>query len=537
MREVKKPKDPLFKQISEKLDSFIGVFSPEMEHRRRMYRIANTFALSGGYSGGKSDRVRESWIAGGGSADEDLLPDLQALREKSRDLNRNDSVASGVTATMITNIIGSGIIPQSYIDGDALGMSEDAVDKFQQQAERIWERWEPHADAGNRQAFWEIQHLVQRQILENGEVIIIPEMIEEPGRPYFLALNTIECDRLDTPSDKRSEKNIRRGVEIGPHGEPLAYWICNTHPGDITYRKRTPEAKDYIRYEARNKYGRPNVMHIYWTKRPGQTRGEPFFAPVVNRFKDLGDYMEAELIGAKVAACFAVFIKKANALDAAIGRASKTDAPGKRIETLEPGIIEYLRPGEEMQAFNPQRPGAQFDPFVEKVLRFIGVGLGLPYELIFKDFSKTNYSSARAAILEARKFFIYQQNWMAQRLCQPVWNMLMDEAFLRNELQAKDYFNRREDYVKAKWVAPGWSYIDPETEVNAAAEAIKNNISTLSDECAAHGKDWQDTMYQRAREEKLRKALNLPDPESQPAPAAAASGKNKPKETRDGQKN
>lgn len=533
MREVKPLKKKFSEMLSESLDSVIGIFSPAREYRRRAFRFVNKVALRGGYTAAKTTRYNENWLTGGGSADEDLLPDIQALREKSRDLNRNNPIASGVTGTMVTNVVGSGIQPQSYVDSASLGLTPEAAEEFQNKVERIWEKWEPHADAGNRMHFWEIQQLVQRQVLENGEVIIIPEMVDEPGRPYFLALNTVESDRLDTPSDKRADKNIRRGVEVGPRGEPVAYWICKTHPGDITYRNRQPDSNEYIRYEAKNKYGRPNIFHLYWVKRPGQTRGEPFFAPVINKFKDLDEYTDAELIAARVTACFTVFIEQQNAFDGAVAATTKTDTSGKRIEMLEPGIIKRLNPGEKFSAFNPQRPNGSFDPFVEKALRFIGAGIGLPYELVLKDFSKTNYSSARAAILEARKFFIFQQNWMSDRLCQPTWNMLMDEAYLRGEFDAKDYFNRREDYLRAKWIAPGWAYIDPDKEINAADQSIRSNVSTLADECAAHGKDWEENLRQRAREEALRKKLGLPDPESKGLVLQGASKK----ENTDGQEN
>lgn len=509
MREVRFPAKKIIERFSEGLDSVIGLFSPRKEYQRKMYRFVNKVALRGGYGGAEVNRLNNNWVPKGGSADEDLLPDLDRLRERSRDLNRNDSVASGITSTMLSNTIGTGICPQCTIDGEALGLEPEAVTTFQKQIERVWDKWSPFADAGNRMSFYEIQHLVERQVLENGEGLIIPVMIDEPGRPYFLALNIIESDRLETPSDKRSDKAIRRGVEIGERGQPIAYWICKTHPGDITYNKRTPDSREYIRYEAFNKYGRRNIFHLYHVKRPGQTRGEPFFSPVINRFKDLAEYMESELVAARVAACFSIFVKSEEALAYSTGASKETNARGQRVESVEPGMIKYLLPGESVETANPNRPSAQFDPFVDKVLRFIGAGLGLPYELVIRDFSKTNYSSARAAILEARKFFQYRQQWSASKYCQPTWEMLLDEAILRGEVDAPSYFERRLDYTSAKWIAPGWGYIDPEAEINASLDAVSGNISTLADECAVHGKDWETILKQRAREEKLRKELGL----------------------------
>ncbi len=500
-----------WEEIKNGFDFLLGIFSPRIEFQRRMFRIANNMAVKGAYDGASHDRLRASWKSSRGSADEDLLFDLNDLRERSRDLVRNDGIAAGIISTMVNNIVGHGIMPQSRVDKEIIGLSDEEADSFQKVIEREWDKWSPHADTAGRMNFWEIQQMVQSQVLINGEVIIVREMVDDPWRPYSLALNVIEADRLDTPWDLSQNKNIRRGVELGSRGEPIAYWIRKTHPGDYFYGNRVFFSQDFVRFPIRNEFGQLNVLHLYWKKRPGQTRGEPFFSPVLLKFKELADYMEAELVGARIAACFSIFITKMDAYTTAMRSASGTKND-KRLEAIEPGIIEYLNPGEQVNVANPNRPGSQFDPFVDKILKFIGAGLGLPYELVIKDFSKSNYSSARAAILEARKLFRCSQSWMSEKLCQPVWELFAEECFLRGTIDAPNFYQYQKEYCRARWIAPGWGYIDPEKEINASTEAIKNNLSTLADECAAiGGKDWEDVLDQRAREEKRKKDLGLPE--------------------------
>lgn len=493
----------------ERLDSLIGFFSPRLSLQRKLYRLALRQFAS--YKGADRSRLRDSWIPGRGSADSDLLFELPTLRERSRDLNRNDAHASGITSTIVTNVIGTGIRPQSRIDRDSLSISEEAADLFQKKAERAWQKWIPFADAGERMDFYEIQQLSERQILENGEVLIIPLMVDTPSRPYMLALEIVEADRLATPYDLMQNKNIRSGVEIGERGEPVAYYIRKSHPGDIYFNYKALDSSYYIRYPAKNELGRPNVLHLYWLKRPGQTRGEPFFAPILTYFKDLSDYMEAELVAARVAACFAAFVKKTDPINAAFGRADAVNAANQKIEALEPGMIEYLAPGEEISQLSPNRPGGTFEPFVERILRAISAGLNLPYEVVAKDFSKSSYSSARAALLEARRFFRARQEWMAKRLCQPVYEMFLEEAYLLGELPIQSFYENRLDLARARWIAPGWGWVDPTKEVEASRSSVDGNLSTLADECAALGKDWEEVMEQKAREEKKRKELGLED--------------------------
>jgi lambda family phage portal protein len=155
---------------------------------------------------------------------------------------------------------------------------------------------------------------------------------------------------------------------------------------------------------------------------------------------------------------------------------------------------------------------------VDRVLRAISAALGLPYELVAKDFSKTNYSSARAALLEARRFFRCRQEWIARKLCQPSWNMLMEEAFLMGEWDVPNFYENILDWCRVKWIAPGWQWVDPVKEVESSLNAIKGHLSTLADECASQGRDWEEVLEEEAREQKKKDELGIKDEQQKPAP-------------------
>lgn len=529
------------KTFADRIDDFIGVFSPETAARRKYFRFISQKML-GSYRGADISRVRGGWITQGGSPDYDLLPDLSKLRERSRDLVRNDGIASGAIDTIVTNIIGSGIRPQSRIDRETLAIDEEFAGQLQKQMEKIWARWIEYADAGNRLNFYEMEELSERQRLVNGESIIIPMRVTKSmrRRPYTLALQMVESDRLDTPTDLASDKNIRKGVEIGAeYGEPVAYYVRKTHPGDYMYTRNTARTSNtFIRYQALNDFGDPNFFHLYHVKRSGQTRGEPFFAPVINLFKDRFDYMEAEILAAKVAACFAIFIKKNNSYNVSLNRSQPDN--GKRVEEIYPAMIEYLNENEEIQSFNPNRPGGTFGLFMERILRDMAAGMNIPYEVLAKDFSKSNYSNTRAALLEARRFFMMQQQFVSSKLCQPVLIMLMEEAYLRGELPILDFYQNRAAYVRTRWISPGWQWVDPQKEVAASVLAVDNNLSTLADEFATQGQDWEEALEQIAREKKKIKELEEANdismtPSGKPAGADSGDpendGQDKPADT------
>jgi len=474
------------------IDRVVAYFAPRAALSRRRARIL----LSAAYKSADISRLKNRWILPGTSGT-DPTPDewdLSVIRERSRDANRNDPVASGATDTMELNIVGSGLKPQARIRADRLGISESKAAKLNRQAEMAWAHFTPFADAANRLDFDEIQFLVLRKIIEDGESIVIPGEAKEPWRPFFRALEVLEADRLESPmSADHRDKNIVSGVEMGPRGQVEAYHI-----------KSDAAEGGYRRYTARDGKGRPNVLHIFRSKRPGQVRGIPHFSPVLSYFEDLASYLEAEVVAARVAACLAVFITKQDPMATAITMGPETEtATNARIQEVEPGMVGYHNTGESINVVDPKRPGDTFPSFMETVLRLIGVSLGLPYELLIKDFSKTNYSSARAALLEGRRMFTNWRNWLSRKLCQPVWELVLEEAMLRGIFRVNRYefYENKPEYCRAVWIGGGWGWVDPTKEAEAAKMAVDYGLSTMAEEAAAQGRDWEEVLEQRKREQ------------------------------------
>ena len=251
LREVPHGTMTRFEKLGAYVDAAISVIAPAWGLRRLQARAARTMLSA--YRGAEKNRLRGDWNALNGSADADLLNDLPTLRQRSRDLNRNDAHASAITGTVVANVIGTGLKPQSRPDTESLGITPEEAMAFGKAAERAWRRWCPQADSQNRMDFYEIQALVQRQILENGEVFILPLMIQEPGRRYRLALEVIESDRVSTPPGKHGP-NMRDGIELGARGEAIAYWIRKRHPGDASFGV-VSDAQEWVRYPAINRAG------------------------------------------------------------------------------------------------------------------------------------------------------------------------------------------------------------------------------------------------------------------------------------------
>jgi capsid protein len=268
-------------------DRVVTYFDPVRGAER--YRARLILALAGGYEGGRKDRrATTSWLTSSGSADADLLPDLTVLRDRSRDLTRNAPLAAGAIATVVTNVVGTGLEPQSQIDRDLLGLDDAAADEWQRAAEREWWLWasSPDCDVSRTQDFCALQDLVFRAVLESGDCFVVKRYIERPGNPYGLAFQVIEADRVANPDFKQDGSDMGGGRTVSAASKPTATarpWrnTCSRST-PATSRRRKPFG-GACRFSAR----RPasgSCGTCARRLRPNQSRGVPYLAAVIEPF-------------------------------------------------------------------------------------------------------------------------------------------------------------------------------------------------------------------------------------------------------------
>ncbi len=296
------------------VDRVIGYFDPVRAYRRQR---ARTFqALTGAYTGALlSRRTLRSWAITPQDADSALLPDLQVLRERSRDLVRNNPLGTGAINTAVTNVVGSGLKLQARPDREVLNMTDEEADLWEANVEREFRMWSTNAkycDVRKTLSFVDQQDLVFRQTLENGDVFTLMAREQAGDFPYTLRLQIIEADRVCNSNLAKDTETLCGGVEKETSGAPKNYHIMDQHPGNWIYGTRSYTWKIISAFG--EKSGLRNVIHNFRTLRPGQTRGVPWLAPVIETIKQLGRYTEAEVMGAVVSALFTVFIKTESGL-------------------------------------------------------------------------------------------------------------------------------------------------------------------------------------------------------------------------------
>lgn len=500
-------------------DKLLNYFDPREGTQRQIHRQLQAhrkeMAMTGGYTGARRDRRATSeWKTSHADADYDILPDLPILRERCRDLSRNNPLARGALNTKVTNVVGTGLKLQARIDYEYLGLSADEAEAWERNVEREFRLWadSPNCDRESTLNFYGLQAMAFRQTLENGDSFVLLPYWPRKSFPYGTCIQLVEADRVSNPSFAIDKPTLAGGVEKDDAGAPIAYHILKTHPGNPF-----GQAREWVRYPAFSETGRRLVLHLLTKERPGQSRGVPDLAPVIELFKQLGNYTDAEVMAAVVSAMFTLFVESQfpqgftlqDMMDAGVQFSDKDLKLGN-------GLIAYLRPGEKVSAPVPGRPNQAFDPFVIAILRQIGVALELPFEVLIKHFT-ASYSASRAALLEAWKFFMSRRAWLADNFCQPVYEAWLEEAVASGRIAAPGFLSGdyaiRKAYARADWIGPARGQIDELKEVNAAIERINAGISTLEQETEQlNGGNWLDNQRQRAKEAKLRKELELENP-------------------------
>jgi lambda family phage portal protein len=464
-----------------------------------------------------TNRDIASWMPRRGSPDADLLPDLPALVARSRDIERNNGVASGAIRTITDNVVGTGfrLVPRpNYI---ALGKDKAWADSWSQNTSSQWWSWAETTacHAADTMTFDQITTQVLGAQLLNGAGLVLPMWIPDRGDGYATKLQTIEIDRLSNPNLQMDTAVLRGGIELDIYGAPIAYNIRTVHPGDYYLGMASVNMWQWERIPRRTPFGRARVLHIFDPFRSAQSTGKPLFSSVLPEFKNVDRYTMAELQAAVLNAMIAAVIQTPMDQESIVGL-FQNDADAylaKRQECavrLEAGAMLPLFPGDTMQPFIPGRPASAFGMFVENMFRIIGVAADLPYELLMKDFSKTNYSSARASMLEAWRSFLRRRDWLGTQFADPVYDLWLEERVNAGFIEAPDFYQNRAAYTRCKWVGPGRGWVDPMKEAMAGQIRIDMGVSTLEKECAEQGDDWLENMEQRAKELEKARELNIP---------------------------
>lgn len=457
------------------------------------------------YATARQSRLTADWTVTNGSADYEFSTSLRLLRARSRQLVRDAAYARRARTLIVNNTVGTGIGMQAKVQTTR----RDLHSPINTGIETAWCNW-TRADSchtGGTLHFADIERAGIAQIFEAGEMFVRIHRRRFGGSEIPFALELIEAERIaeeyETPAALPNGAYVRMGVELDEFYRPLAYYVRSRHPNEIRWTKDLG-AEQIVRVPAED------MLHIRVVTRWPQTRGEPWLHAVARKLNDMDGYSEAEIIAARGAANYLGVTETDS--DTAAGDELQDD--GTYQNELEPGINLRLRNGEKFQMIAPNRPNTALDPFMRYMLREVAAGADVSYESLSRDYSQSNYSSSRLALLDDRDCWRALQLWWIRSFREPLHRQWLQAAVLSGAVPAVKPMQYALDPAKfesVRFKPRGWSWVDPTKEVAAYKDAVKSGFKTVSAVIAetGGGQDLEDVLTERKEELELMDELEL----------------------------
>lgn len=459
------------------LDRAISYLSPATAVKR-VARRAMMAELQRGYTGADRGRFRGGWQTRATSADTEIAAAGQLLRDRMRDLVRNNPLAANAVALMVIHAVGDGIVPV-FKDPKVKG---------------VFDRW------ARRVNFYGVQALAVREMIEGGDGLVRREWMPLGSAEVPLQLQVLEADQIDNRKDASfggASQNAIQGIEI-ENGRPKAYWLFNEHPGSKLLGGLGALVSTAVPAN--------EIAHVFEKQRT-QVRGVPWGAPAIANLHDLEEYKVAERMRKRLEACL-VGIMTGGEADDGIGilpGAGQSpgiyDVHGQRVEKFAPGMFYNAVGGRDVKFTQPAATG-DYPSYVEAEEHAIAAGFRMPHFILTGRLDKVNYSSSKVGI-EVFKREISQLQWLSiiPMLCEPMIGWFLDAAWLAGAIASPD--------VDYDWVPPRFYSADPMRDLNAQKAEVRAGFKSWSAAVAERGEDPEATAQQLAEDNKRFDKLGL----------------------------
>ena len=421
----------------------------------------------GFYEGGKITGANKDFWNANSPFEMTAMPDRGILRARARWLSANNAIMDNIDNAIINNVIGNGIFLQSIT-------GKKVYDKIVEIAFKKWATNPANCDALGKFTFFDMQRLILKSRMVDGEIYIY-KRVTKSG----LKLQLIEADALD-------ESSINLGIELDKYSAPKRY-----HFLDYFGKQYSIKAKHIINY--------------FRADRPTQVRGISEYKQAILDLKNFSAFQSASIQGARARANIAYAVKqngKANSFGADLDN---------KIQSVNGVSVLYLDKGEEISKLDPDSVATDYVQFSENTIRLIATARKLSYELSFRDYSKVNFASSRASLLQDFKRFDEEQTHFVNYILNDIFKSWLENEILRGNIKASGFETHPEKWIMPKWIMPKRDLVDPLKEITAIEKKIKLNLTCETDVANSMGEDYEVILQKKAREIELKKSLGIPD--------------------------
>jgi lambda family phage portal protein len=437
------------------------------------------------------------------SGDADVKRAYAHAIDRCRDQAQNNPLISGAIERVAANVVRSGIYPQFKFRSQ-----DDKLDRLvNTRWKRLFMRWARYCDSTGHGNYASQQRLGLRHLWSDRGFLV--HRIWDDSLPGIvpLRLELIECDQLDTRVDGLLENGnvARKGIEHDDRGREVAYHVLKNHPGDYL---------NFGLLAASERYTADEMFHVWDRRRISQFSGVPWLVAVVMEAYRMEDFRHITQDAARTQASFVAFLQSAYpgfqlGAGLPIGGQATPFKPGetgvKEAPTeIKSNIIQGLPTGTSVQMHAPTQPGAAYEPFVKDSQRWQSAGIGMSFEAFANNYTDSSYASSRSGSLEERLSYRSQQQLIEEQFNRRIIAWFMEGAILSGlaPVRMPGYARDKLLYHEmAEGMFPGWTWVDPRNDAQAAKDGVELTIETRRRLAAHRGNDWDEDIDSLIEEE------------------------------------
>lgn len=440
------------------------------------------------YAAAKSSRLNGGWAPVDQTVNQLISSSAPAVRARVRQLVRDFPLFDRAVNIHVDYVVGAQMNFQSRVRD--INDNTKFDDKINQQIEDAVKWAMEEIDVSGQLHYDEMREVLKRQDCECGEGVLVKTNVREANRYVPFAVQMLEADWLTDLHCKVAKGNkVEGGVEfVEKTGNIVAYHFAD--PESVRKPRRVLAE---------------NVLHGFQTLRPGQRRGISPFTTAILIASDIDDYLGSTIDTARLAARYLALVTTAD--PKGFQDLRTTDGTGadegKKLESFEEAIIEYLRPGETVEFAKNEAPGQTFEPFTKLVIRILAIATGVSYELLSGDYSGLNYSNLKMIRTDLVRQFKRPFKRQVRHYDQPIVRSIIDQAVLAGRIDLPGYMNNPYRYWVGEFIQPGVESPDRLRDSKADTTEIANKTRSRQEIVAARGRDFATVLDEIASEAKM----------------------------------
>ena len=455
----------------------------------RLRNQFTSFSSGNHYDASNQGRLQDDWTTTSNTPTQNFRPYWRQIIARAIKSVDNNPHTVALLNALSTNVIGTGLRPQPRVKDN----SGKLITGINKKLAEGWKRYNDQWDATGRNTHLEAQKIRFAEIFKTGSTLT--NKVAAPKGSFlsnqYLVANILRLDDSRdwqaTSFDDPNIKNTVFGINLNANGVPMSYWL-NGFDRAIS---------------------NDNIWHSYKQTQAEQYIGIPWIVVALKYLWANENLIADKLTASRIQSMIGLFVP--NGIMNRLFEGNKNS--DNQIEWA-PGKILYGEKGDKPEVIQADDSVKEvLAPLQSLLLHAISMTLGISYQTVTRDLVKVNMASGRINTNEDRKTYHVIQKWFAKEICQKDWNQYVKLMFAEGKIEGRtivDYLKDPWKYSQCQWQGPGFDFIDPAKEANAAIDLIASKMGTYERWYAEkHGTDWRDEFAQISEEKKLMDELDI----------------------------